>query len=216
MVEHAGSGAVNRLIGVLGRRYRRRRMAMFIHTLKPSRETRILDVGGTVAFWASTGVMSQIVVLNPSPSAAGAGPANISFREGDGTATGYGDQEFDIVFSNSAIEHVGTMLEQQKMAREIRRVGRAYWVQTPARSFPFDGHLIAPFVHWLPHRLYRCLAPITPYALVSRVPASQARATVDEVRFLSVCELRALFPDGLLWRERVLGVTKSFVTFRHQ
>lgn len=145
---------------------------MFIDTLKPNWETRILDVGGTVAFWVSSGVTSPIVVLNPAPWAAGDGPENISFTEGDGTATGYRDHEFDIVFSNSVIEHLGTIDEQQqKMACEIRRVGRAYWDQTPARWFPFDGHLIAPFVHWLPRRLHRYLAPITPYALLSRTSA---------------------------------------------
>ena len=53
-----GNAAVNRVIGVLGRRFRQRRMTMFIDTLKPNRETRILDVGGTVAFWASSGVIS--------------------------------------------------------------------------------------------------------------------------------------------------------------
>lgn len=208
--------AVNRLIGILGGRFRQRRMTMFIDTLKPNWETRILDVGGTVAFWASSGVTSPIVVLNPASWAAGDGPKNISFSKGDGTATGYRDEEFDIVFSNSVIEHLGTIQEQQKMACEIRRVGHAYWVQTPARWFPFDGHLIAPFVHWLPRRLHRYLAPITPYALVSRASASQARATVDEIRFLSAREMRRLFPDALLWREKVFGVTKSFVAVKRQ
>src|SRR5665647_524789 len=109
---HVGDAAVNRLIGVLGRRFRQRRMSMFIDTLKPNRETRILDVGGTVAFWVSSGVISPIVVLNPAPWAAGDGPENISFTERDGTATGYRDHEFDIVFSNSVIEHLGTIDEQ--------------------------------------------------------------------------------------------------------
>ena len=210
-----GDAAVSRLIGVLGRRSRQRRMTMFIDTLKPGQETRILDVGGTVAFWTTAGVVAPIVVLNPALWAAGDGPENVSFIQGDGTATGYHDHEFDIVFSNSVIEHLGTIEQQRRMACEIRRVGRAYWVQTPARWFPFDGHLIAPFVHWLPRRWHRYLAPITPYALLSRATVSQTRATVDEIRFLSSTEMRRLFPDAVLRRETVFWLTKSFVAVKH-
>ena len=186
-------------------------MAMFIDALKPTRETRILDVGGTVTFWAASGVTSPIIVLNPASWASGDGPENVTFCRGDGTAMGYSDNEFDIVFSNSVIEHLGTIEKQQKMAREIRRVGRAYWVQTPARWFPFDGHLIVPFVHWLPRRVHRYLAPITPYALLSRAPAADVRAIVDEIRFLSMREMKILFPEALLWREKAFWLTKSFV-----
>ena len=51
----------------------------------------------------------MIVVLNPALWAAGDGPANVVFRQGDGTATSYADNEFDIVFSNSVLEHLGTI-----------------------------------------------------------------------------------------------------------
>ncbi len=211
-----GQTAVNRVIRRLGRHYRHRRMALFLDALAPASDSRILDVGGTVAFWASSGVGSPIVVLNPAPWAAGDGPQNITFVQGDGTATGYGDREFDIVFSNSVIEHLGTIDEQRKMAGEIRRVGRSYWVQTPARWFPFDGHLIAPFGHWLPRRLRRCVAPITPYALLRHASPEQARAMVDEIRLLSAGEVRDLFPDATLLREKAFGLTKSYIAMRRE
>lgn len=205
---------VNHLIGLLGRRWRQRRMAMFIDRFGPTPDTRILDVGGTVAFWSSAEIRSQIVVLNTAVLATGEGSGNITYRQGDGTALGFQDGEFDIVFSNSVIEHLGTLQSQRQMAREIRRVGRAYWVQTPARGFPFDAHLLALFIHWLPRRMHRYLAPVTPYALLSGASGAQARETVDELRFVSIREMRCLFPDAVLWRETVLGITKSFVAYR--
>jgi 2-polyprenyl-3-methyl-5-hydroxy-6-metoxy-1,4-benzoquinol methylase len=61
-------------------------------------------------------------------------------------------RSFDIVFSNSVIEHVGDAESQQQFAHEIARVGRAYWVQTPNRRFPVEPHLLTPFLHFLPTR----------------------------------------------------------------
>jgi len=54
----------------------------------------------------------------------------------------YSDNEFDICFSNSVIELVGSFEDQRKFANEIRRVGRKLWVQTPARSFFFEPHYL--------------------------------------------------------------------------
>ena len=69
---------------------------------------------------------------------------------GDGRALPFRDEAFDVVFSNSVIEHVGDAASQRRFAREVARVGRAYWVQTPNRWFPVEQHLLTPLVHWLP------------------------------------------------------------------
>jgi hypothetical protein len=36
----------------------------------------------------------------------------------------------------------------------------------------------------------------------------------ERIRLLSAREVKALFPDAELWRERVGGVTKSFLAIR--
>jgi hypothetical protein len=86
------------------------------------------------------------------------------------------------------------------MLRELRRVGQRWFVQTPNRGFPIEPHALLPFVHWLPQRLGRALWRIggsgDPY---------------DEVRLLDARELRRLFPDAVIVRERAGPLTKSLV-----
>lgn len=52
------------------------------------------------------------------------------------------DNEFDAVFSNSVIEHVGDYEAQRQMANEIMRVGKRYFVQTPNFYFPIEPHIL--------------------------------------------------------------------------
>lgn len=82
-------------------------------------------------------------------------PSQFSYVQGDGRNLPYTNNEFDIVFSNSVIEHVGTFEDQKRFAEEIRRVAKSYWVQTPNRHFPVETHLIAPFIHFLPRNFQK-------------------------------------------------------------
>jgi hypothetical protein len=62
----------------------------------------------------------------------------------------FSDQEFDIVFSNAVIEHVGSRERQRAFASEICRVGKRIFVTTPNLWYPVDFHTLLPFTHWLP------------------------------------------------------------------
>jgi hypothetical protein len=123
------------------------------------------------------------------------------------------------VFSNSVIEHVGDAAQQRRFAGEVRRVGRRYWVQTPNRWFPLEPHLLTPFLHFLPHRWQQGLARRwTFWDLVER-PSPDRRAFYIEhyladIRLLGASELRKLFPDGWLIKERWCGITKSLIMVR--
>ena len=61
----------------------------------------------------------------------------------------FADGEFDLVYCSSVIEHVPPA-RRAAFAAEIRRVGRGWFVQTPACSFPMEPHALLPFAHWLP------------------------------------------------------------------
>jgi hypothetical protein len=134
---------------------------------------------------------------------------------GDGRRLPFADGAFDVAYSNSVIEHVGDGEDQRRFAAEVRRVAARLWVQTPSRWFPVEPHLVAPFVHFLPRRLQHVLARwATPWGWENRPSAEQARAFVDGIRLLTFREMRELFPDCEILRERFLGLTKSFVALR--
>ena len=70
----------------------------------------------------------------------------------------FADGEFDIVFSNAVIEHVGGREQQRRFVEESLRVAQRAFVTTPNRWFPVEVHTRLPLVHWLPdpvaHRAY--------------------------------------------------------------
>ena len=137
----------------------------------------------------------------------------MEFRIGDGCRMPYPDGAFDIVYSNSVIEHVGDIGRQRAFAREAARVGKRYYVQTPAKVFPLEPHLLTPFIHWLPRRIQRRLLPFTTYALLhDRRP--EALAWYDDIRLLTRQEMASLFPDAVIRTERALGIPKSFIAER--
>jgi hypothetical protein len=134
-----------------------------------------------------------------------------------GTATDmsqFTDRQFDVVFSNSVIEHVGGIAEQRSMADEIRRIGRRYYVQTPNRYFPMEPHFLFPFFAVLPVGVRAFLLRHLALGWYSRVEdREESYVLARSIRLLTSRELRALFPDGQLVREYFLGMTKSFSVF---
>ena len=113
----------------------------------------------------------------------------------------FGDDEFDLVYSSSVVEHLPPG-DRAAFAHEVRRVGRAYWVQTPAFSFPVEPHALLPFAHWLPARARR------PYWRLGVAGAW------EDVALLRRGELARLFPDADVVAERVGPLAKSWIAVR--
>jgi Methyltransferase domain len=195
-------------------RFRRRRMNRFFAVFSPSAETRVLDVGGTEQTWSAEspdGPHFPVTLLNILDY----GPVqNDRFTPviGDASQLPFGDYSFDIAFSNSVIEHVGAWQQQCAFALEVRRVARSLWIQTPARSFPIEAHLLAPYIQYLPKSIQHRIARWTPRGLLQPGVVHQI---VDEVRLLTFREMKQLFPDCRILKERVLGVTKSYIAVRN-
>jgi hypothetical protein len=190
-------------------------MEAFAREFSLAQGVRVLDVGGTPVNWAILDHEAEIILLNVYDVGEQALPPTIRAVQGDGTALDFGDEEFDVCFSNSTIEHVHSLDRQRAFASEVRRVGRGLWLQTPARSFPFEPHWLGLFIHWLPPRWQRRLARnFTLWGLVNRPNQQQVDALVEEYRLLNYREMRELFPDCEIRRERFLGLTKSYVAVR--
>lgn len=178
---------------------------------------RILDVGGTVEFWehlAEVGDGRLDVVVGNVRTFPSALP-NIRSVVLDATdLSSFGQGSFDVVFSNSVIEHLFTFERQERMAAEVRRVSKRYWVQTPNFWFPVEPHFLFPGWQWLPEWLR--IAILRRFRCGWRGPCpdpEQARAQVREVRLLTPTELRRIFPGARLFRETFYGMTKSLVAY---
>jgi hypothetical protein len=90
-------------------------------------------------------------------------------------------------------------------------VARKLWIQTPARAFPIEAHLLAPYIQYLPKSLQHRLARWTPRGLLQ---PDVVHEIVDEVRLLTYREVKELFPDCLILKEKLLGLTKSYIAIR--
>ena len=208
-------------------------MQAFVREFKPTAAMRILDIGGTDLLWRIANQPARVVLLNTKiPQGRDVGllgaeysdaltprapdpPANVEYVLGDGKSVPFADGEFDICFSNSTIEHLFGPEEQRRFANEVRRVARGVWLQTPARSFPFEPHWLAPFIHWLPKSWQRRVGRnFTIYGWMLRPTAEDVSDLVDELRLLSYREMQELFPDCEIRRERVFGLTKSYIVVR--
>lgn len=206
------------LLDSLQRRFRARRMALLAQTVELTPEMRVLDVGGTMEIWRMAPVMPRVVLLNQAfwPFQREGAESVIL---GDGTRLPFADQSFDLVFSNSVIEHVGDAAAQARFAAEIARVGRGYWVQTPNRFFPVEQHMWTPVVHWLPRAWQAAiLKRFSVWRIVSKHNAAEREFYVnhylDTIRLLSARELGALLPGAAIVRERSLGWTKSLIAWK--
>jgi len=188
-------------------------MEHFERIMKPSRRTRILDVGGRPEIWHFTTSQPDVTFLN-LPGEINPGHANQI--AGDGCLLPFVENAFDIVFSNSVIEHVGTRADQQRFADEAKRVGNKYWIQTPNRRFPFELHSMLPLVHYLPQKLQSIvLDRFTIWELVTKPTAEERAWFVDHLKntlnLLDEKSLSSLFPGARLVKEYYLGVAKSLV-----
>ena len=126
----------------------------------------------------------------------------------------YGAGQFDLVHSNSVIEHVGSLQNMARFAGEVRRVGRAYYIQTPNFWFPVEPHYAVPFIHWLPDQTRLWIFTRMDLGYSRKSDLSFALSKIDHTRMLGAGLMRALFPDGRLVRERVALLTKSLTMIR--
>ncbi|MEM1343259.1 MAG: methyltransferase domain-containing protein [Pseudomonadota bacterium] len=202
---------VNRFRAARGRKLAAKITAL---SQRLGRPVRILDVGGRPDYWENVGLdgIGEIVLQNLEAGElsreASAGPFRTEI--GDARALdGVGDGAYDLVHSNSVIEHVGLWPDMAAMAAEVRRAGVEGWVQTPAWEFPVEPHFRLPFLHWFAQPARRSLLRLSPH--YGRQSPAERRNHVDRINLLSHAEMQALFPSSEIWIERVALLPKSYV-----
>ena len=114
------------------------------NTISKKGQCRILDVGGTLEFWETFGSdldWSKVSVKLLNLASSDVIHPGISSLAGDARSMPtFDNNSFDIVHSNSVIEHVGRWSDMVAMAEEVRRLAPAYFVQTPYFWFPIEPH----------------------------------------------------------------------------
>lgn len=178
---------------------------------------RILDIGGTQEFWnlmtESEPIDARITLLNIDHQHV----TSAMFTSAIGDARQmpeFADKSFDVVFSNSVIEHVGSYEDQRRMAREVMRVGKRYFVQTPNKRFPLEPHFLFPFFQYLPMAMRAQLVHRFDVGWYKRIPSlEKARDEVQSIQLLTRKRFAALFPGATIYLEKMMGLTKSFVAY---
>ncbi len=204
-------------------RFRQRRFALVAglieRTLSEKGSCRILDVGGEAVYWeiAKDYVEQRavhITLLNLTKESEPS--AQFTALKGDATSLdGMADMAFDLVHSNSVIEHVGNWQAMTAMAHHVRRLAPRYFVQTPNFWFPIEPHVRVPFFHWLPEQVRaRILMRFDVGFASRRETIDHAMRDVQSMALLDRQQVAALFPDGDIHTERVLGLPKSLMAIR--
>jgi hypothetical protein len=199
----------------LSSRTRAHRWEMLLTWFPKLRDMTVLDLGGTPRFWSAAPVRPQRVVTVNLEDEDDAGLNWVMPVTGDACdlPTAVRRDRFDLVFSNSLIEHVGGHERRKQFAAQVHMIAERHWIQSPYRYFPVEPHWVFP---WHQH------LPVATRAWVSRrwplghIRSSPNRAVADalSVELLSKTEMRYYFPDSQLLEERVVGITKSLVAAR--
>jgi SAM-dependent methyltransferase len=198
-----------RVVDAISLRSRERKLGLFLDELQPTPETSVLDVGadelgfgdsdgcGTLNFFEERYPWPERVTALGLHDGHGfrARYPGIAYVQGDACDLPFGDGEFDVVFSNAVIEHVGGRDRQRKLVSEALRVGRSVFITTPNRRFPVEIHTRLPLVHWLPD------------ALAHPVYRAVGKEFATDVRLLSRRTFASLFPG----RVRVVSLGMTLV-----
>lgn len=194
--------------------WRARRMRAFLALMRLRPGCRIIDLGGTAELWEFVDSPLDVTLLNECEEDLFAGAGSSARRQyrrvlGDACdASMFADREFDVAFSNSVIEHVGSPDREAALAREVRRLAHGYWVQTPSRWFPIEAHCGLPGWWFYPAALRN--AWIRRWSTTGREFTALQMATT---RVVTRRRLQGLFPDANIFVEHVCGAQKSLCAY---
>jgi len=199
---------------------RARKLELFNQIMKPVKEMKLLDVGAQI----NPNGHKEHQLIDTYPWKHNFAVVNISQEHitvikkryseveavvCDACELPWDDKSFDVVFSNAVIEHLGSFERQKKMAVEIMRVGKRWFVTTPNRWFPFEFHMRLPLVTWLPGDSYLRIGHIISYNHIRGTYMFGAKR--DDLRLMSASELQECFPGSKIIKQRVTFMAETLI-----
>lgn len=184
-----------------------------------AKSLRIVDLGGTELFWKSVGFDFlrergiKITLVNKKDLAI---ENQDLFEAVTADATQFGPHaKYDVCFSNSCIEHVGTISDMKRFSDAVRNAADTYFVQTPSFNFPVEPHFFFVAFHWLPLSVRAWLLRTFSFGHHTRLPDYLGSFMVAQSSQLLTRRLfAAIFHDGRIVRERFFGLTKSYIAVK--
>lgn len=197
----------------------RRFMAIVDEVVARKGRAHIVDLGGDVGYWLDLeevwrGRPLTFTIVNITAQAHADG--RFESLVGDCRALPqFADDAFDIVHSNSVVEHVGRWADMSAFAREARRLAPRHFVQTPNYWFPLEPHFRVPFFHWMLEPWRRALVMSRACGAFPKAKdLDQAQRFLEDSILVTATQMAHLFPDSTIERERVYGLPKSLIAVR--
>lgn len=199
---------------------RKRKLELFYKVMKPTSQTKVLDVGAGINPDGDRGLQlidsypwkNEISAINISPEPISQMKQyypEVEAVVGDALDLPWPDKYFDAVYSNAVIEHVGDFESQKKMAAEVMRVGKRWFVTTPNRWYPFEFHSRLPFVTWLPGHSYLWVSRIVTYSHVQQKYVFGAKHS--GTRLMIANELKRCFPSSKIIKQRITFMAETLI-----
>jgi len=203
-----------------------RRASRFIRFIDQiPRPVRIVDLGGAAEMWRRWGVTDahqlRVTLINnhqiDTSHLNEALPGRfVDERRQDVLDLTEADlAEFDVVFSNSMLEHLSSRAEQTRLASVIAGSGRPFFIQVPNKNCIVDPHYphpFAPFFAVLPKAVQARM--LTLHALGSGTRAANMQDALRRVQFYTPIgrrDLARLFPGSTIDTERLMGLPLSLI-----
>jgi len=225
--------AIEKIVNAVRKQARAKRAQILLQNFIITADTRILDIGSedgssiAAVLRGTKALPKNVFIADINPEPLEKGRARYGFVPVLITESGtlpFEDQYFDLVYCSSVIEHVTVPKEQvwkivssreflraatigqASIAHERRRLGKGYFVQTPNKWFLIESHTWLPFLGYMPRRLLVPLLRLSNRFWVKR--------TSPDWRLLTLSDMRSLFPDAEVKKEKLLGMTKSIMAIK--
>lgn len=195
---------------------RAKRHELFLNLVKTGAQDAILDIGVTNSAFPGANYLESHYQFPENITALG-NEKLVEFKkafpkiktvQGDGRRLPFSDNEFDIVYSNAVLEHVGDY-EKQKMfiAESFRVAKRITYITTPNKFFLIDSHTLIPLAHW---------APLKTRNKIYKIFGRESWASVDTLNLVSASDLKKMLAElniknYELKKQRFLGWTTNFM-----